>query len=108
LVILIQGIETLRLLILIQANSGNLTIRETPELGIHIPGITEKSVHSLEEFRWFLEDTNRTSMIWQMHMGILSSRMAYVYRIILENIPNTIRPELPTVINFVVLQGENI
>jgi hypothetical protein len=86
----------------------NLPVRETPALGIHIPGITEKTIHSIEDFQQILEETNRNSLIWQTFMSsVRSSRMGYLYRVILENIPNSSRPEFPTVINFVILQGEN-
>jgi hypothetical protein len=81
-----------------------LRIREKPHLGIHIPNLTERRVDSIEDFHKILNLTNQNALILQTSMGTITSRVEYLYRIVLENIPNRSSGS-PTLINFAITAG---
>jgi hypothetical protein len=87
-----------------QLDHEELRIREKPHLGIHIPHLTKQRVNSIEDFEDILNLTNRNSKILETRMSIMPSRVAYLYQIVLENVPNR-SSELPTVINFAITPG---
>lgn len=83
-----------------------LLIRVTPEHGVHVPHLTERIVHSIEEFQSYLEITNRNSLIEQTRMGTSRARNSYLCRVILENVPQKSNPALPTMVQFAYPPGE--
>jgi hypothetical protein len=83
-----------------------LLIRVTPEHGVHVPHLTERIVHSIEEFQSYLEITNRNSLIEHTRMGTSRARYSYLCRVILENVPQKSNPALPTMVQFAYPPGE--
>jgi hypothetical protein len=89
-----------------QLDKEELRIRETPQQGVQVPDLIEKTVRSIDEFQQFLEIINRAILLQQTRTTHMASIASFLYRIILENVPQRRKPAFPIVIQFAVPHGE--